>query len=130
VLLIEAAGCLRTYEKTASGHECTTLVMDKYSEVATHTAQIQTTTFPSILSRPHAAPVVRGILFLDHASGYGSAGSVSFVTSLDPGAEKFWKVMMVNDGVVSASASLVTLRILVAMMEMTSCLTGNARPLR
>ncbi len=99
--------------------------MDKYHEVAVHTAQIQTTTFPSILSRPHAAPVVRGILFLDNSFGIAT-GSVSFETSVNPGAEKFWKVMMVNDGVASASASLVTLRILVAMMEMTSCRTGNA----
>ncbi len=124
MLVIEAAGCLRTYEKTAAGHECTTLVMDQYYEVKTHTAQIQTTTFPSILSRPHAAPVVRGILFLDNPSG--SAGSVTFQTSVSAEAEKFWKVTMENDGVAFASASLVTLSILVAMMEMTSCRTGNA----
>ncbi len=127
MFVIEAAGCLRTYEKTAAGHECTTLVMDQYNEVKTHTAQIQTTTFPSILSRPHAAPVVRGILFLDNPSrGHGSAGSVTFETSVSAEAEKFWKVTMVNDGVGAASASLVTLSILAAMMEMTSCRTGNA----
>jgi hypothetical protein len=108
-MVIEAAGCLKTYEKTAAGHECTTLVMDKcaqtsfphcyymcnnflmHYEVATHTAQIQTQVFPSILGRPHAAPVVRGVFFLDQSAGR-VVQDAKLRTSVSREAESFWKV--------------------------------------
>jgi hypothetical protein len=98
-MVIEAAGCLHTYEKTAAGHECTTLVMDKYTAVPTHTAQIQTEIFPSILDRPHAAPVVRGVWFLD-LSAQSNAKLSKMSTSVGKEAESFWKVMTWNGGVV------------------------------
>ena len=108
-MVIEAAGCLKTYEKTSAGHECTTLVMDKcvqtgslhficnnlimYQEVQTHTAQIQTEIFPSILDRPHAAPVVRGLFYLDQTPPQVLA---KMTTSVSREAQSFWKVMKVH----------------------------------
>lgn len=108
VMVIEAAGCLKTYEKTSAGHECTTLVMDNYKEVATHTAAIKSTTFPSILGRPHAAPVVRGVFLCDGGVstthtfplGRGSTSPRSrnlndnLQTSVGPWAVNFWKVAL------------------------------------
>lgn len=94
-MVIEAAGCLKTYEKTSAGHECTTLVMDKYEEVRTHTAQIQTQVFPSILGRPHAAPVLRGVFFLGHGGALyaqRAAPNAKLATSVSREAVSFWKV--------------------------------------
>jgi hypothetical protein len=90
-MVIEAAGCLKTYEKTAAGHECTTLVMDKYKEVQTHTNAIQTSIFPALMGRPHAAPIVRGVLLMGRSS---SPKIPSLVTSVSHEAELFWKVTM------------------------------------
>ncbi len=108
LVVIEAAGCLKTYEKTSVGHECTTLVMDKYTEVATHTSAIQTACFPSILGRPHAAPVVRGVFMCLGANaqsnsnplGRGSSSPRSkslnhnLQMSVGPWADGFWKVVL------------------------------------
>jgi hypothetical protein len=102
-MVIEAAGCLKTYEKTSEGHECTTLVMDSYKQVATHTAAIQTKTFASILGRPHAAPVVRGVFLCDGAVSTNPLGRATasprsrnlndnLQMSVGPWADKFWKV--------------------------------------
>lgn len=102
LMVIEAAGCLKTYEKTSEGHECTTLVMDSYKQVATHTAAIQTKTFASILGRPHAAPVVRGVFLCDGAVSTNPLGRASasprsrnlndnLQMSVGPWADKFWK---------------------------------------
>ena len=90
-MVIEAAGCLRTYEKTAAGHECTTLVMDNYTSVQTHTNAIQTSVFPALMGRPHAAPIVRGVLLMGPSS---SPKVSSLVTSVSHKAELFWKVTM------------------------------------
>jgi hypothetical protein len=92
LMIIEAAGCLKTYEKTSVGHECTTLVMDKYKEVKVHTDMIRTTVFPDLMGRPHAAPVVRGVFLLEPSSSLKHIDAHDLGCSVSPKAEAFWKV--------------------------------------
>jgi hypothetical protein len=96
LMVIEAAGCLKTYQKSAAGHECTSLVMDKYSEVPTHTDAIETTIFPAIMGRFQAAPVVRGVFLLGPTSCLPIINSNSLTCSVSPAAESFWKVPFVD----------------------------------